>query len=202
MTERDPATPTTDDLLRRLEAYVAEARAAGAPIADACCLSTATPDGRPSARMLIFKGVDDGRVTFATNYGSRKGLELDRNPRAALTFWWPQTDRQVRIEGAVVRLSAGGSDAIHAARPRGSQVSVWASDQSRPVEDRGALQARRDEVEQRFEGVDPIPRPESWGGYALVPDAVEFWQASEDRFHHRERFVRTGEAWTSTVLQP
>ncbi len=202
MTERGSSPPTTADLLRRLEECVAEARAAGAPIADACCLSTATPDGRPSGRMLIFKGIDDGRVTFATNYRSRKGEELDRNPRAALTFWWPQTDRQVRIEGVAVRLDGAGSDAIHAARPRGSQISIWASEQSRPVEDRRALQARRDDVERRFEGVDPVPRPEHWGGYALVPDAIEFWKASEDRFHQRERFERSGDAWTGSVLQP
>ena len=202
MTDPRTSPPTTGDLLRRLEEYVAEARAAGAPIADACCLSTATPDGRPSARMLIFKGVDDGRVTFATNYGSRKGEELERNPRAALTFWWPQTDRQVRIEGRVVRLHAAGSDAIHAARPRGSQISIWASDQSRPVANREVLRRRRDVVEQRVDGIDALPRPVRGGGSARSPGVVEVWEARDERVQLRARFDGAGAAWTVSGLPP
>jgi pyridoxamine 5'-phosphate oxidase len=202
MRESDRPVRTTADVLDRLVTWIDEARGAGARLAEACCLSTATPDGRPSARFVLFKGVDDDRVAIATNYGSRKGTELDANPRAALTFWWPQTDRQVRLEGAVERLREAGSDAIHAARPRGSQISAWASRQSRTIGSREELRGRRDEAERRFEGVDPVPRPPFWGGFALVPQVVEFWKASEDRLHHRERFERAGDVWTATLLQP
>jgi len=191
-----------DEPLERLVGWIDRAREAGVPWPEACCLATAGADGRPSARMVLFKTVDRGRVTFATNYGSDKAGDLDANPRAALVFFWPALDLQVRLEGTVERLDAVGSDAIHAARPRPSQVSAWASRQSRPIESREALLARREEIERRFEGVDALPRPPFWGGFAVTPDRVEFWEGRRDRFHHRERFERSGDAWIATLLQP
>lgn len=167
---------------------------------DAMMLATASRDGAPSVRAVLLKGVEQGAFRFFSNYESRKGRELAENPRAALLFFWSELGRQVRVEGDVSRLSAAEADAYFATRPRASQLSAHVSPQSRVLA-RAELEALRDDAERRFAGA-PIPRPESWGGYALVPRAFEFWIADPARLHHRFRYQRTDEAWDYSELAP
>lgn len=190
------------DPLVRFAAWVEEARRAGIPEFEAVCLATAAPDGSPAARMVLFKGLDDaGRLTFFSNYESRKGREIDANPRAAMVFWWREFERQIRVEGRVEKLPSAASDRYFASRPRGSQIAVWASDQSREVADRASLEARFSEVTARWQGGE-IPRAPHWGGYGLVPHAVEFWTGFPSRFHDRLRYCRGAEGWTHQRLMP
>ena len=157
-------------------------------------LATATPDGRPSVRMVLLKGADERGFTFFTNYESRKGRELDANPRAALLFHRP--DLQVRVEGRVERVPLGESDTYWASRPAASRRSAAASQQSRPVDSRDELVAA---VEAQ--PAEP-PRPAHWGGYRLVPDTYEFWRHRDDRLHERHLFTARGDGWEQSVLQP
>ncbi len=166
----------------------------------AVALATATPEGAPSVRMVLLKGVDEQGLTFFSNYESRKGSELEANPRAALLVYWPAAGRQVRVEGGVSRLAPAESDAYFAARPAGSRVSAAASPQSSVVSDRADLERRVADVRGRH-GDDP-PRPESWGGYRLVPATWEFWQHREDRLHDRLRYRRDGSRWLVERLAP
>jgi pyridoxamine 5'-phosphate oxidase len=168
---------------------------------NAMTLATATRDGVPSARMVLLKGVDARGFVFFTNYTSRKGHELDHNPRAALVFYWDELHRQVRVEGAVEKVSREESDAYFAARPVGSRIGAWASPQSEVVEGREVLDARVREVTERFEG-GAIPRPEFWGGYRVVPSCVEFWQGRTSRMHDRVRYCRDGDGWRIERLAP
>ncbi len=157
-------------------------------------LATATPDGRPSVRMVLLKSADEHGFTFFTNYESRKGSELAANPRAALLFHRP--DLQVRVEGAVSRIDPEESDAYWATRPAASRRSAAASRQSQPIESRAALEAA-----VAAQPVEP-PRPERWGGYRLVPDAYEFWRHRDDRLHERHSFRRREDGWEVLLLQP
>ncbi len=169
---------------------------AGQPTAMA--LATATPDGRPSVRMVLLKGFDERGFVFFSSYSSRKALELAANPQAALLFHWHELGRQVRIEGAVSRTRAEESDAYFRSRPLGSRLSAIASDQSEPVAARAELEAR---VAALRGELDP-PRPEDWGGYVLAPIAFEFWQHRDDRLHDRFRYERDGGSWRIERLQP
>jgi pyridoxamine 5'-phosphate oxidase len=188
--------------LERVRAWYAEAVAAGLPEPEAMALATASPDGAPSVRFVLLKGIDARGVEFFTNYGSRKGRELAANPRAALAIYWHALARQVRLEGPVERLSDEESDAYYASRPRGSRIGAWASPQGRPIPDRAWLEARVAEAEARFPGED-VPRPPYWGGYRLLPDAVELWQGLPSRLHDREHFIRErGGGWRSERLSP
>ncbi len=163
-------------------------------------LATSTPDGAPSVRMVLLKRADEQGLTFFSNYDSRKGRELEANPRAALLVYWPASGRQVRIEGEVTRIEPAESDAYFATRPAGSRVSAAASPQSSVVSGRADLERRVDDVRGRY-GDDP-PRPESWGGYRLTPVTWEFWQHREDRLHDRLRYRRDRSSWLVERLAP
>jgi len=164
-----------------------EAAKAAAPILpEAMMLGTASTDGEVSVRAVLLKDYDHRGFVFYTNYNSHKAVQLHDNPRAALTFWWPALERQVRIEGAVVRTTEEESDAYFATRPRGSQIGAWASDQSHVIAGRGDLDARCEELAETYRD-RPMPRPPHWGGYRVIPILFEFWQGRADRLH--DRFV-------------
>ncbi|HYF47322.1 MAG TPA: pyridoxamine 5'-phosphate oxidase [Acidimicrobiales bacterium] len=167
----------------------------------AMVLSTADTEGRPSARHVLLRGFDDGGFVFYTNYHSRKGRELAVNPNAALTFPWTKFGRQVVITGAASPVSSEESDAYFATRPRGSQLGAWASQQSEPLPDRDSLDRSYAEQEARWDGRE-VDRPPHWGGYRLVPNAVEFWYGRLNRLHDRLRYVREGRAWRIVRLNP
>jgi pyridoxamine 5'-phosphate oxidase len=164
-------------------------------------LATADASGQPSARIVLLRGVDPRGFAFFTNYTSRKGRELEANPRAALCIHWPSLEEQIRIEGGVERLSAEESDAYFNGRPRGSQLGAWASEQSQVMPSRETLERRYQEVEQRFEGA-PVTRPPHWGGYRIIPNRVEFWYGRPDRLHDRVVYVREADAWRVERLYP
>jgi pyridoxamine 5'-phosphate oxidase len=187
--------------LVRLREWFDAAVAEGIAEADRMALATATPDGRPSVRIVLLKGIDDAGVTFFTNYESRKGRELAANPRAAATLYWRPVYRAVRIEGPVERLTAEESDAYFATRPRGAQLGARASAQGSVISGRAELEARVRELEAEFP--DAVPRPDFWGGYRLDADVVEFWQGRPDRLHDREHYVLQDDGtWRSELLSP
>jgi pyridoxamine 5'-phosphate oxidase len=189
------------DPLEQLAHWYEHAVAAGLPEPEAMALATATPDGAPSVRFVLLKGIDGRGVEFYTNYESRKGRELAANPRAALAILWKPLQRQVRLEGPVERLAPEESDAYFATRARGSRLGAWASRQSTEIPDREYLEARLAEAEARYPG-EEVPRPAYWGGYVLRPDAIEFWEGRPNRLHDRERFTRAGDGWTARRLSP
>ena len=189
------------DPIEQFRGWFGEALAADLHEPNAMTLATATPDGRPSARVVLLKGFDERGFVCYTNYEGRKGRELEANPRAALVFYWGELERQVRVEGRVSRVSDGESDAYFSGRPRGSQLGALASEQSRPVRDRGALERRLREVEGEYEGRE-VPRPAFWGGYRIEPETIEFWQGRENRLHDRLRYSRSEGGWKIERLQP
>jgi pyridoxamine 5'-phosphate oxidase len=190
------------DPVAQLRIWLDQAVAAGVPDATAMVLATATPDGRPSARVVLLKGLDARGLAFFTNYHSRKGRELTANPRAAVTLFWPDLERQVRVEGDVELLSAADSDDYFRARPIDSQLGAWVSDQSEVVVGgRAELERRLAELAARFASL-PIPRPPHWGGYRLVPTGFEFWQGRPARLHDRIRYSAAGDSWRLERLAP
>jgi len=192
------------DPLEVLCRWFEEASQAGDPMPEAMTLATASPEGRPSARIVLFKGIMRGAIFFVTNYESRKARELELNPWAALVFHFPLRERQVRLEGRVQRATVAESDAYFASRANGSQVGAWASPQSKPVAGRTALEESVSEVTLRFAGAS-IPRPPFWGGYLVFPDTVELWLGRRDRLHDRFAYRRRPaepESWDVERLAP
>jgi pyridoxamine 5'-phosphate oxidase len=191
-----------DAPFEQVRAWYDAAVAAGIPEPNAMALATTTPDGLPSVRFVLLKGVDERGIEFFSNHESRKGGELAANPRAAVAMYWQPLQRQVRLEGPVEVLPAEESDAYYASRARGSRIGAWASLQSRPIPDRAWLDARVAETEARFAGAD-VPRPPYWGGYRLAPDAIEFWQGMPNRLHDRVLWRRGPDgSWGSELLSP
>jgi pyridoxamine 5'-phosphate oxidase len=197
MDERD----LDPDPLRQFERWFAEARDAGLAVPEAMALATATPDGRPSVRMVLLKGSDERGFDFYTHYRSRKGGELEANPRAALLFHWQALGRQVRVEGRVARIPEEESAAYFVTRPLESRLAAWASPQSRPLASRDELERLYAAAEERFPNAD-VPLAPHWGGYRLEPDAYEFWLHGDDRLHDRVRYERTGQDWGRVRLAP
>ena len=181
--------------------WFAEAQAAEVEEVNAMVLATATPDGWPSARVVLLKGFDERGFVFFTDYRSRKGVELDANPRAALVLFWSEVERQVRIAGTVTRTSTEESDLYYRSRPLGSRLGAWVSHQGRPIASREVLEAELREVERRFAGGE-VPLPPHWGGYRVRPESFEFWQGRESRLHDRIRYLRDGERWKIERLSP
>ena len=203
MSDRTPLTRSSagDDPIALLLRWIEDGAAAGIPEPRAAALATVTKDGAPAARVVLLKDVEEARMTFFTNYESEKADDLGADPRAALCLHWQPLRRQVRVTGAVVKVSAEESDAYFGSRPRGSQLSTWASRQSSVVLDRGALEQAFAEATERFEGA-AVERPASWGGYALVPEKIEFWNHRDDRMHDRLLFTRDGDEWKVERLAP
>ena len=168
---------------------------------NAMVLATATPDGQPSARVVLYKGIWQGGVLFYTNYRSRKSHEVEKNPYGSLVFHWALPERQVRFEGKVKKVPDEMSDNYWESRLRGSQVGAWASEQSEKVASRGELLKRVDSIEARFKG-KPVPRPSHWGGYVLFPERIEFWEACAFRLHKRRVYEKQGPSWKSSLLCP
>ncbi len=197
MDERD----LDPDPLREFTRWFAEATAAGVARPEAMALATADREGRPSARMVLLKGADERGFAFYTNYESRKGVELEENPAAALLFHWQELGRQVRVEGAVARVPAEESETYFRTRPGPSRIAAWASPQSRPLTGRADLDRLVAETRSRFPGAE-VPLPPHWGGFRLVPEAYEFWQHQDDRLHDRVRYERAGDGWRRERLAP
>lgn len=171
----------------------------------ACVFATATPDGRPSARFVLCRGVDERGFVIYTNQTSRKGREIARNPHASLVFGWLDLSRQVRVEGPVTIVDDAEADAYWASRPRGSQLGGWTSNQSEPIADRAELERHAADVAARFgeaDDGDPVPRPAHWGGYRIGIERIEFWQGQPNRLHDRFEYRRSGDGWEITRLAP
>jgi pyridoxamine 5'-phosphate oxidase len=171
------------------------------PLVDAMALATVDAEGVPDVRMVLLKGFGPEAFRFFTNLSSAKAKQLEANHRAALVLYWRELDRQVRVRGPVERLPVAASDEYFASRPREAQIGAWASPQSEPIRDRAALDARVEDVEDRFSGRE-VPRPDSWGGYALRPEQIEFWQGQAARLHDRFLYTREDDGWRLERLAP
>jgi len=189
------------DPIAQFSRWFSEALAAEVEEPNAMVLATATPEGSPSARVVLLKGVDERGFVFFTDYRSLKGAELEANPRAALVFRWSELERQVRITGGTARTDKEESEEYYRSRPLGSRLGAWVSHQSRPIPSRDVLERGLAEMERRFAGGE-VPLPPHWGGYRVRPEAIEFWQGRPNRLHDRIRYVREKEGWRIERLAP
>lgn len=187
--------------MERFRRWAEQARAAGSMMTDTAILATASADGIPSARAVILRGLDRRGFVFFTNYESPKAKDLGANPVGALVFLWPELHRQVRVTGRVERVSREESQVYFGTRPPGHRLGAWASPQSRVIEGRGPLERAFGEIRARFPGED-VPLPPFWGGFRVIPEAVEFWEGRENRLHDRVRYRREGERWAIERLAP
>jgi len=189
------------DPIKQFQLWFDEAVAANLPLPEAMTLATATPDGKPSARMVLLKQVDEDGFVFFTNYTSAKAEQLDANPYAALVFYWSRLDRQVRVEGSVVRTSDEESRDYFRTRPRESQIGAWASAQSQVISSREVLEQRAQELEDQYRDRE-VDCPEYWGGYRLKPERIEFWKSRVGRLHDHILYERGSDGWTISRLAP
>lgn len=205
VTKEMPALRAEDldpDPIRQFGLWYSNAEKRGQDVVEACCLATATPEGAPSGRVVLLKDFGPQGFTIFTNYASRKATELEANPRASLTFYWPAVNRQVRVEGSVERIDRQESQRYFDNRPYESRLAAWASRQSSPLADRGVLDERMVELRQQYPEGGGVPLPPFWGGYRIIPARIEFWQHGPNRLHDRFRYEFTGAAWTSQRLNP
>ncbi len=190
------------DPIRQFQGWLKEASASGAVVPEAVALATATRDGHPSVRFVLLKGVDENGFVFFTNFGSKKGSDLADNPRAELAFWWGALERQVRVRGTVAKVTDAESEEYFRTRPRESQIGAHASPQSQVISSREVLENNAREIERKFQGRE-VPRPGNWGGFRVVPDAIEFWQARDGRLHDRLLYSKAqGGSWRIERLAP
>jgi pyridoxamine 5'-phosphate oxidase len=193
---------SSNDPILQFQHWFDEAQQVGIVEPNAMALATVSPDARPSARIVLLKEIDEGRFLFFTNYQSKKGNHLLANPACALTFFWPELERQVRIEGVAEPIATEKSVSYFQSRPRGSQLGAWVSPQSAAVNNREILEQRLADVEKRFEGVALLPKPQQWGGYAVTPHLLEFWQGRQNRLHDRLEYTRVESGWKRIRLAP
>ena len=194
-------TDVSPDPIVQFQQWFAAALAAGVHEPNAMHLATINPEGRPEGRIVLVKGVDAAGFSFYTNYNSQKGISLGANPMTSLTFFWPELERQVRIEGWVEKVSETESDTYFNSRPRGSQLGAWVSQQSQVIAGRDVLTSQQEELENRFNG-QPIPRPPHWGGFRVIPDKIEFWQGRPSRLHDRIRYRLEAGTWVIERVSP
>jgi pyridoxamine 5'-phosphate oxidase len=190
------------DPMKQVEQWLIEADEQGVYEPNAMVLSTIDPDGAPTSRTVLCRGVSEHGITFFTDYTSQKGRALDAHPEVAVVFPWYTLHRQIKIRGTVGKVSPEDSDAYFFTRPRDSRIGAWASDQSQPIESREALEEKVEQATKRFDGVDEVPRPEKWGGYVIRPRSIEFWAGRRSRLHDRIRFVKQPDGWSIERLQP
>lgn len=190
------------DPIKQFEKWFDEALQAEVIEPNAMHLATVNAQGRPSGRIVLLKGIENNKFIFYTNYHSRKGKELEQNPACALTFFWPDLERQVRIEGVASRTDTQTSDAYFQSRPRSSQLGAWASPQSAVIQDRSIILERMEQLEKRFSGQEILPRPHQWGGYEVDPLIIEFWQGRASRLHDRIEYTKIDGTWQIHRLAP
>lgn len=192
----------SSDPIEQFRVWLEDADSSGVYEPNAMVLSTIDPDGAPTIRTVLLRGVSNEGFAFFTDYTSQKGRALAVNPDVAVVFPWYTLHRQVIIRGSVEKVSEADSDAYFSTRPRDSRIGAWASDQSQPIDSRDGLEQKVDEATKRFEGVEEVPRPEKWGGYVIRPRTIEFWAGRRSRLHDRIRFTKTDSGWTTERLQP
>ncbi len=196
----DALTMPKDPILQ-FNFWLDDALTAKVPEPNAMNLATVN-GGRPASRIVLLKGVENGKFIFYSNYQSHKGKELEQNPACALTFFWPELERQIRIEGLATRVDAKRSDEYFQSRPRESQIGAWASPQSSVVKERSLLDERAKQIEDKFKGLARLPRPKQWGGYEIAPLQIEFWQGRPSRLHDRILYLKVDAGWDISRLAP
>lgn len=195
-------TTQSPDPINQVNEWLLEAKKTELNDADAACVATVDENGMPNARMVLIRKIDERGFVFYTNYESRKGNELLANPKAALCFHWKSLHRQIRVQGKVEKVSDVEADTYFNSRERSSRIGAWASEQSRPMESREALEKRAREFENKFNGIENPPRPPHWSGFRIVPKRIEFWQQKEFRLHDRLVYIKDGNTWETERLFP